>query len=267
VYLGDEGGIACSFALSGGKTVVVTSITHLRIDLDHPLLRRIQAYQLRRTQRLGRPASRRSRGSRRSLAKHQKARVAPHEESKKDELVLRFRAACDFWRSGEYERAAGSFREVLQRDRDDPHFSRYWLASCLFLLGSSDELDELLKQHDDDSGIWRFAQALHAFRLHGDIEEAQRILVEAHHLEPGFEHYLLRDKVVDARRDVQFDAAQAEWAFACARLFLPAWRSAPGAAAWARRILKVPPTVDEPDEVPRRFPLDELRDLPLRRET
>ena len=82
----------------------------------------------------------------------------------------------------------------------------------------------LLQQQDDHSGIWRFAQALEAFRLHGDTEDAQRILVEADHLEPGFEHYLLRDKVVDARREVRFDAGDAERSFGCARLFLPAWR-------------------------------------------
>lgn len=53
LYLGDEGGIACSIGMCGGKTVVVTSLTHLRIDRDHPLAERIQTYQLRRSQRLG----------------------------------------------------------------------------------------------------------------------------------------------------------------------------------------------------------------------
>jgi len=110
-------------------------------------------------------------------------------------------------------------------------------------------------------------RALHAFRQHGDTEDAQRKLVEADHLEPGFEHYLLQDEVVDARREVRFGAGPAERAFGCARLFLPAWRGVPGAAAWARRVLKVPPTGADPDDVPRRFPRDELRSLPLRRET
>jgi len=68
LYLGDEGGVACSIGLPGGKTVVVTSITHLRIDSDHPLARRIQAYQLRRSQHLEGPKSRSSRRSRASLA-------------------------------------------------------------------------------------------------------------------------------------------------------------------------------------------------------
>jgi hypothetical protein len=52
LYLGDEGGIACSIGLQGGKTVIVISITYLRIDINHPLARRIEAYQLRRSQQL-----------------------------------------------------------------------------------------------------------------------------------------------------------------------------------------------------------------------
>ncbi len=181
--------------------------------------------------------------------------------------MLRLKTARGFWESGDYRRAADSFRAVLNLEHDDPGFSRYWLASCLFQLGSFDELDKLLQQHDDHSGIWRFAQALDAFRLDGDTEDTQRLLVEADHLEPGFEDYLLRDKVIDARREVRFDAGDAERAFGCARLFLSAWRGVPGAAAWARRVLKVPPTGADPDDVPVRFPREELRELPLRRET
>ena len=68
LYLGDMGGIGCAIGLCGGKTVVVTSLTHLRIDRDHPLAERIQAYQLRRSQHLGGPVSRSSRRSRANLA-------------------------------------------------------------------------------------------------------------------------------------------------------------------------------------------------------
>ncbi len=72
--LGDEGGIGCAIGLWGGKTVVVTSLTHLRIDRDHPLAERIQAYQLRRSQQLGGPISRSSRKSRANLKRKRKAR-------------------------------------------------------------------------------------------------------------------------------------------------------------------------------------------------
>jgi hypothetical protein len=270
LYLGDEGGVACSIGLQGGKCVLVTSITQLRIDSDHPLAERIQTYQFRRSQHLEGPVSRSSRRSTAGPAtkpKRQKVHVAPNETAKKNDLMSRLRTACKFWVSGEFERAAESFREVLVLDHKDPYFSRYWLASCLFQLGSSDELGKLLKEKDDHSGIWRFAQALEAFRLHGDTEDTQRMLVEADHLEPGFEHYLLRDKVVDASRQVRFDAGDAERAFGCACLFLPVWRRVPGAAAWARRVLKVPPTGADPNDVQRRFPRDELRALRSRRET
>lgn len=270
LYLGDQGGVGCSIGVLGGKVIVVTSITQLRVNNDHPLATRILAYQVRRSLQLARPRSRGSRKSRTNLAtqpKRQRVRVAVKQTATKNDLLPRLRNAQKLWSSHEYRRAAVAFREVLKLDRADPHFSRYWLASCLFQLGPSDELGKHLQQRDDHSGIWRFAQALEAFRLHGDTEEAQRMLVEADHLEPEFEHYLLRDKVVDARREVRFDAGHAERAFGCARLFLSAWRGVPGAVAWARRILKVPPTGVEPDDVPRRFPRDELRALPLRRGT
>ena len=68
LYLGDEGGIACAIGMWGGKTVVVTSLTHLRMDGDHPLAARIHAYQLRRSQHLGGPVGRSSRGARAKLA-------------------------------------------------------------------------------------------------------------------------------------------------------------------------------------------------------
>lgn len=197
----------------------------------------------------------------------QGAAVSPRGEGRQNDAQSRFQTACAAWKSGEYERAAADFRAVLKLEADDPRFARYWLASCLLQLPPSHELDELLRQRDDQSGIWRFAQALDAFRRHGDGDDAQRMLIEADRLEPGFKRYLLQDELVDARREVRFHASAAERAFGCARLFLPAWRGVPGAAAWARGTLKVPPSGAQGQDVPRRFPRDELRSLRSRRET
>jgi hypothetical protein len=74
LYLGDEGGIACAIGLWGGKTVVVTSLTHLRIDRDHPLAERILAYQSRRSRHLGGLTSRNSRRARAKLATKRRKR-------------------------------------------------------------------------------------------------------------------------------------------------------------------------------------------------
>ena len=103
-------------------------------------------------------------------------RVDADEWARRTQEILPFRTALRFWMTGEYEQADATFREMLERDHDDPRCIRYWLASCLFHSGSSDELGKLLQRHDDNSGIWRFAQALHAFREHGDTNDAQRML-------------------------------------------------------------------------------------------
>jgi len=56
LYLGDMGGIACGLEqLESGRAAVVTSLTHLRVDENHPLSDRIQAYQRRRSARIAAP--------------------------------------------------------------------------------------------------------------------------------------------------------------------------------------------------------------------
>jgi hypothetical protein len=53
VYAGDEAGIACDVtAARDAKTVVLVSLTHLRIAADHPLFAPIVTYQLERVGRL-----------------------------------------------------------------------------------------------------------------------------------------------------------------------------------------------------------------------
>jgi hypothetical protein len=52
-YAGDEAGIVCALeALEGIKIALVISVTHLQIDLRHPLAKKIRAYQQERKRRL-----------------------------------------------------------------------------------------------------------------------------------------------------------------------------------------------------------------------
>ncbi len=52
-YAGDEAGIVCAIEpLEGIKVALVVSVTHLQIDLRHPLAKRIRAYQQERKRRL-----------------------------------------------------------------------------------------------------------------------------------------------------------------------------------------------------------------------
>jgi hypothetical protein len=48
LYSGDMGGILCAIFHVEGKQQNIISITHLKIDSDHPLATRIQQYQKRR---------------------------------------------------------------------------------------------------------------------------------------------------------------------------------------------------------------------------
>jgi hypothetical protein len=52
-YAGDEAGIVCALELlEGTKAALVISVTHLRIDLRHPLAQEIRAYQRERKRQL-----------------------------------------------------------------------------------------------------------------------------------------------------------------------------------------------------------------------
>ena len=52
-YGGDEGGILCDVTpTKDAKSVLVISLTHLRVAPNHPLSRDIRAYQQRRIKRL-----------------------------------------------------------------------------------------------------------------------------------------------------------------------------------------------------------------------
>jgi hypothetical protein len=52
-YAGDEAGIVCALELlEVAKAALVISVTHLRIDLRHPLAKEIRAYQQERKRRL-----------------------------------------------------------------------------------------------------------------------------------------------------------------------------------------------------------------------
>jgi hypothetical protein len=51
-YSGDVGGINCGFNFAGGKEQYVVSLTHLKVDPEHPLAEEVVAYQQRRVRLL-----------------------------------------------------------------------------------------------------------------------------------------------------------------------------------------------------------------------
>ena len=79
-----------------------------------------------------------------------------------------------------------------------------------------------------------------AFRLDGDTDDARRLLLDASQLDTDFPDYLLGESLVYADRPICFGGNEGETTHSMAALFLPAWRATPGAASWARRVLRVP---------------------------
>jgi hypothetical protein len=186
------------------------------------------------------------------------------DPGKRSFLESVFGNACALWQQNQRADAADTFCDLLKLDRDDHQFARYWLAACLLDLEWHDELRRLLEQREEPTAVWRYAQALLAFRLGGDSDDARQRLREAQPLDPHFLDYLLGDALVHADRPVRFDRDPHESTHSLARLFLPAWRSTPGAAAWARKVLRVP-LGGQPARI--QFPRDELRSLPRRNVT
>ncbi len=169
-----------------------------------------------------------------------------------------FGVAASLWRLNRREEAAGHFEEVLRADPDDHRFARYWLAACLLAAERLDELKPLLDRYDEPTAFWRYAQALWAFAAHGDGDESCQLLKEAQRLDAQFLDYLLGNSLVRADQPIRFQQGR-NATHSTARLLLPAWRSVPGAATWARRVLHVPLT--EAD-APLPFPREQLLALP-----
>ena len=186
------------------------------------------------------------------------------QPEKRSDLQSVFANACSLWQQDRRQEAADAFRDLLRLDRDDDQFARYWLAASLLDLQRHDELQRLLEEYEEPTALWRYAQALLAFRLGGDSDDARRLLQEARPLDPHFLDYLLGDALVQADRPIRFGYDAHESTHSLARLFLPAWRSTPGAAAWARKVLRIP-LGDPPGGMP--FPRKELRALPRRNVT
>ena len=168
-------------------------------------------------------------------------------------------APCNSSTGGKKQPAA--FCQVLELDARDVHFARYWLLAGLLDLEMDDELKDLLERRIERTAVWRYAQALLAFRLDGDTDDARRLLLDAFQLDADFPDYLLGESLVYADRPICFGGNEDETTHSMAALFLPAWRATPGAASWVRHVLRIP-LGDPPAALS--LPREELRKLPRR---
>ena len=174
-----------------------------------------------------------------------------------------FGVAESYWRLNRLDDAAVHFRDLIQRDPSDARLARYWLAACLFGLQLYEELDDLLAHFGDQSHCWLYARALHEFATEGDTEKARKLLIDAHGKGRKFMDYLFGDEQVLASRLIRMRSDSSLHGFA--RLYLPAWRSVPGAVAWTRQALRIP--LSDRSVTPMPLPLNQLLELPRSKAT
>lgn len=153
------------------------------------------------------------------------------------------------WVMGRREEAAENCREMLRLNPNDNQGIRYRLASMLLYLERHDELEQLLKNYEDDgSAEWAYTLALLAFRREGDSVSARKALAAATKVNAHVPVYLARLKPMPRQPPSYITFGGEDEAICYAAQFLPAWKETPGAAAWLRSTLKLSSPARPPEK-------------------
>ncbi len=138
-------------------------------------------------------------------------------------------------RLGRLDEAIASAQELLHHDRDDHQGVRALLLLLLFETARDAELSDLFARYPDnvtqDHGVWAWARALHAFRVHGPGPEADAGLATArshNRYVPRF----LKDRAWLSAPEVEFRPGQYGDAKKIVSVFHPFWDATPGALEW-----------------------------------
>jgi tetratricopeptide (TPR) repeat protein len=156
------------------------------------------------------------------------------------------------WEAGRREEAADHCREMLRLNPNDNQGIRYRLAAMLLDLEMHDELEQLLKEYENDSSPeWAYTRALLAFRREGDTPTSRKLLAAAKKVNAHVPDYLARIKPMPREAPEYITMGGEDEAISYAAQFLPAWKETPGATAWLRKTLKLnlvgePPTKRQP---------------------
>lgn len=172
--------------------------------------------------------------------------------------------ASVLWKLNRMQESVASLNRLMVLDPSDRQRARFWLAACLYELRNYEELGALLDRFEDSSSAWKYVRALYAYARQGDTEPARQFLKDASRQGERFLDYLLGEGQVDSSRPIRFDSENSHHSFA--RLFLPVWRSVPGALAWTRKTLRVP-LINKRNQQPLTLPLKQLLALPLTNST
>ena len=133
-------------------------------------------------------------------------------------------------RAGRGDEAIEHYQELLRLNPNDNQGVRYGLLPELIKAGRDVEAARLLKQYDEESANWAYAQALLAFRLSGPSAAAKRELRRALRLNRHVPEFLASERLIPALP--HYALGSIEEAAYCAEELWPAYRATPGAMDW-----------------------------------
>jgi len=133
-------------------------------------------------------------------------------------------------RAGRGGEAIEHNQELLRLNPNDNQGVRYVLLPELLRAGRDVEAAKLLKQYDEESANWAYAQALLAFRLSGPSAAAKRELLRALRINQYVPELLASERMISA--PPHYAIGSIEEAACCAAELWPAYRATPGAIEW-----------------------------------
>jgi tetratricopeptide (TPR) repeat protein len=133
-------------------------------------------------------------------------------------------------RAGRGDEAIEHYQELLRLNPNDNQGVRYTLLPQLLRTGRDVEAARLLKQYDEESANWAYAQALLAFRLSGPSAAAKRELHRALRINRHVPELLASGGAIPT--PPHYAIGSIEEAFCCAVELRAAYRATAGAVEW-----------------------------------
>lgn len=131
---------------------------------------------------------------------------------------------------GRAEEGIEHYRDLLRLNPNDNQGVRYGLVPALLAAGRDVEAARLLKEYNEQSAVWAYAQVLLAFRLSGRTEAAARELRAALRINPHVPELLASDLPIP--RPPHYAPGSFEEACIAAEEMRAAFQATPGAVDW-----------------------------------
>lgn len=157
-------------------------------------------------------------------------------------------ARC-LWSMGNLDAAVEHFREMLRLNPNDNQGVRYELLDCLLSTDRLEEVEELLRQYEEDwSAAWHFTRALVSFLREGDSKTSREALEAALEENPYVAPYLLGQIKLPRKLPDFIGIGDRNEAIEYAATFAKDWRKNPRSLAWLEAAQETPAGPDDEED-------------------